>query len=134
MKSYIGTRRADRICDVRVHNVDGRWQRLRIRLDLFNHSPTGFEWGYAGSGPAQLALAMLADALKDDEKAVQLHQKFKFKVIAMLDRDAPWEITQEQVLQFVKEFNDHVAPASNGTGKSSDATDSLSSRSLLDPA
>ena len=23
-------------------------------LDVVNHSPSGFEWGYAGSGPAQL--------------------------------------------------------------------------------
>ena len=34
---------------------DGR--KLNPRLDLFNHSPTGFEWGYGGSGPAQTALA-----------------------------------------------------------------------------
>ena len=26
-----------------------------------NHSPTGFAWGYGGSGPAQLALAILID-------------------------------------------------------------------------
>jgi hypothetical protein len=36
---------------------------LTPRLDLWNHSPTGFEWGYGGSGPAQLALALLADHL-----------------------------------------------------------------------
>ena len=29
---------------------------------LHNHSPDGFEWGYGGSGPAQLALAILLDA------------------------------------------------------------------------
>jgi hypothetical protein len=34
---------------------------LPLRCDLVNHSPTGFSWGYAGSGPAQLALAILAD-------------------------------------------------------------------------
>jgi hypothetical protein len=34
---------------------------LPIRLDLRNHSPTGFEWGYRGSGAAQLSLAILAD-------------------------------------------------------------------------
>lgn len=28
---------------------------LGLRLDLAAHSPTGPEWGYAGSGPAQLA-------------------------------------------------------------------------------
>jgi hypothetical protein len=38
-----------------VH-VDG--QPLDPRHDLYNHSPDGFEWGYHGSGPAQLALAL----------------------------------------------------------------------------
>ena len=38
--------------------VDGR--PLDPRLDLCSHSPSGFEWGYGGSGPAQLALALLA--------------------------------------------------------------------------
>lgn len=28
-------------------------------LAVRNHSPTGFAWGYGGSGPAQLALAVL---------------------------------------------------------------------------
>lgn len=27
-------------------------------LLLANHSPTGFEWGYLGSGPSQLSLAI----------------------------------------------------------------------------
>lgn len=34
---------------------------LPPRHDLRNHSPDGFEWGYSGSGPAQLALAIVAD-------------------------------------------------------------------------
>jgi len=34
---------------------------LPMRLDLVNHSPSGFEWSYGGSGPAQLALTLLAD-------------------------------------------------------------------------
>lgn len=32
---------------------------LPLRLDLRAHSPTGFEWGYHGSGPADLALAVM---------------------------------------------------------------------------
>ena len=27
--------------------------------EIVNHSPDGFEWGYGGSGPAQLAFAIL---------------------------------------------------------------------------
>ena len=54
---------------------------LPLRLDLWNHSPTGFEFGYGGSGPAQLALAILADCC-GDELAVKYHQAFKWAVIA----------------------------------------------------
>lgn len=36
-------------------------QSLRFR----NHSPDGFEWSYGGSGPAQLALAILLHAAEN---------------------------------------------------------------------
>lgn len=61
---------------------DGK--KLNPRLDLWNHSPTGLEWGYGGSGPAQTALAILADFMKDDELAVRLHQQFKWDLIAKM--------------------------------------------------
>lgn len=83
---------------------DGDSHVLRLRFDLSNHSPTGFEWGYGGSGPAQLALAILADALGDDNAALRLHQRFKFKVIGALKRDSPWLLTEKQVLAAVKEI------------------------------
>ncbi len=44
----------------RIH-ADGRRSLLERRIVW--HSPTGFEWGYAGSGPADLALNLLVDAL-----------------------------------------------------------------------
>lgn len=53
-------------------------------LRVWNHSPTGFEWGYGGSGPAQLALAILLDYCNPDE-AVQRHQAFKWAVVCDLD-------------------------------------------------
>jgi hypothetical protein len=45
------------------------------------HSPTGYEWGYAGSGPADLALNILLMFL-DAETARLLHQDFKQEFIA----------------------------------------------------
>lgn len=50
------------------------------------HSPTGFEWGYLGSGPADLALNILLRYLKRDW-AAKLHQQFKEEFIAVLPRD-----------------------------------------------
>lgn len=102
MKCYYGSRDADGTCKVRVVQVFGTVpllaEPLNLRLDLVNHSPTGFEWGYAGSGPAQLALAILADVLGEDKAAITLHQAFKFHTIAKLPRDTPWELTVHQVL------------------------------------
>ena len=69
---------------------------LNPRFDLWYHSPTGFEWGYGGSGPAQLALALLADHLGDDNAAVALHQDFKHAVITRLDQRG-WTLTDEQI-------------------------------------
>lgn len=100
MTTYHGHRDRTGKCHVWVKANNGHTRPLPLRLKLFNHSPTGFEWGYSGSGPAQLALAILADALRDPERAVRLHQDFKFKVIAGLDRDADWMIMHDEVLEF----------------------------------
>jgi hypothetical protein len=46
-----------------------------------NHSPTGFEWSYQGSGPAQLALALLLE-VTDSDTALDLYQDYKREVVA----------------------------------------------------
>lgn len=51
-----------------------------------NHSPDGFAWGYSGSGPAQLALAILLQAGLSRREAVALYQRFKAQFLAGLDR------------------------------------------------
>ncbi len=98
MKTYQGRREGH----AAIVTVDGR--SLRPRFDLWNHSPTGFEWGYGGSGPAQLALALLADHLCDDDAAVSLHQDFKFAVVARLPRPG-WTLTSEQIQAAVDALN-----------------------------
>jgi hypothetical protein len=77
---------------------DDRLSDLPLRLDLDNHSPTGFEWGYGGSGPAQLALALLADVLQNDARAAILHQRFKWKFIATIPQDQNWQMSASEVL------------------------------------
>lgn len=85
MKTYCG--------DASVNvTVDGR--PLPLRLDLANHSPDGFGWGYGGSGPAQLALALLADHLGDDQQALELYQEFKWKFVAALAKGKRLEWTR----------------------------------------
>jgi hypothetical protein len=80
MKTYEGRRQGYAV----IVTVDGR--SLNPRLDLYNHSPTGFEWGYCGSGPAQLALAILADHLADDRQALDVYQRFKWAVVTKLPK------------------------------------------------
>lgn len=50
------------------------------------HSPDGFEWGYAGSGPADLALNIMLIYL-DEHDAMTIHQDFKFNVLSSIPRE-----------------------------------------------
>lgn len=61
-----------------------------------NHSQTGFEWGYLGSGPAQLAFAILLDHFGTPGPALLLYQDFKEQVIANFTAHR-WELTSEEV-------------------------------------
>jgi hypothetical protein len=103
MKLYVGRPESADCPHVgQVFVVDNGKQRvLPPRHDLRNHSPDGFAWGYGGSGPAQLALAMLADATGDDALAQRHYQDFKFAKIAGLPRDS-WQITDTEVREWLE--------------------------------
>jgi hypothetical protein len=73
--------------------VDG--EPLDYRYDLLSASPSGFEWGYGGSGPAQLAIAILAHAY-DDEFACESYQEFKREVVSELSEDG-WTLTKQDL-------------------------------------
>jgi len=62
-------------------SVDGKKLSLHQSLAVINHSPTGFNAGYGGSGPAQSALAVLL-AITNKEEAEKYYQKFKWGYIA----------------------------------------------------
>src|SRR5271154_6040581 len=94
MKRYQGTRSGSAV-DV---TVDGR--PLNPRFDLWKHCPSGFEWGYCGSGPAQLALALLADCLGDDKAAMRWYQDYKEEVVTGLSYSG-WTLSKEEVQQTV---------------------------------
>ena len=69
---------------------------------LVKHSPTGMEWGYGGSGPADLALNILA-LFVDPREAARLHQDFKWASVAGWQRDHV-EFTLGQVRAFVTDY------------------------------
>lgn len=83
-----------------VQTQAGR-EHLRLRSDLISYRPPGFGWAHTGSGPAQLALALLAHASGSDEFALEHHQVFQHEIVARLPRNG-WQLTSEQVLQMVR--------------------------------
>jgi len=118
MKVYSGTRVFDRDTMTRgeasvvVQSVvsDGPADRHPL-THVSYHSPDGVEWGYAGSGPADLALALLADYFDEPpefvlaalrsiwtprSKAAALHQSFKERFVATERRDE-WQLHSDAI-------------------------------------
>jgi hypothetical protein len=61
---------------------------------LVTHS-RAFEWGYAGSGPSQLGLAILLDCTREERLALDHYQAFTRDVLTELD--GTWELTTEEI-------------------------------------
>ncbi len=53
---------------------------------IYNHSPDGFNWGYGGSGPSQLSLAICFELTKDKELSSKIYQSFKWDFVSKLPR------------------------------------------------
>lgn len=110
MKTYRGRPPHDVTVETRTNGTEATERRaLPPRLDLRNHSPTGFSWGYHGSGPSQLALAILADAMPaDEELALSLYQRFRDEVVARFNMDAPWTLSLAEVVGWVNEASSEI--------------------------
>jgi hypothetical protein len=113
-RSYHGRVNADGSCDVWVvddlgklvteHGVNEKAARpLPLCLEVRSHSPTGFAWGYEGSGPAQLALALLVDALSDVDLAQQHYQEFKRTVVSGLGPS--WSLSAAEIRDVVSRLS-----------------------------
>lgn len=89
MSSYMGIRQGEVISVT----VDG--EPLNPRLDLRAYSEAGFEWGYVGSGPYQLALAILAHEL-GEKRALGNYRSFCEVTIARLKLDT-WVLEGDQI-------------------------------------
>ncbi len=96
MTTYVGVRHDGNAI---VSVVDAQTKRASM-LDAgrryVNHSPTGFECGYLGSGPAQLAFAILLDHFRSPGEALFYYQDFKQQVIANFTANR-WELTTEEI-------------------------------------
>jgi len=89
---YSGTRHSNGATFV---TVNGR--PLSTRTDFRKESSTAFDWGYEGCGaPAQLALAILAHHLADDQRARRYYQHFLRSVIRGLPSER-WILTRAEI-------------------------------------
>ena len=68
-------------------------------IKLSDHSPDGFQWGYGGSGPTQLALALLLDAT-NEEDALRFYPEFTDIFVASWGDK--WEMTQNEIKAWVQ--------------------------------
>jgi hypothetical protein len=85
--------------------------RTRPLQHITLHSPTGFAWGYHGSGPADLALSILCDVLRERPsekrlyygrfKAQPHYQAFKREFVASWDFEGGFEINSDTVAHWL---------------------------------
>jgi len=86
-------------------------------LELVRHSPGGFDWGYVGSGPAQLACALLLDYYDDKSVAHQHYIQFRNAVVSQLVCEGPadcWHLTGEDIKAALSELGAHHALTPDG--------------------
>jgi hypothetical protein len=91
-------------------------------LGLVRHSPAGFDWGYTGSGPAQLACALLLDYTDDETVAEKHYIQFRDDVVSQLVCDGPadcWHLTGEDIEAALAEFEEYRALTPDGGTPSS---------------
>lgn len=101
-KVYIGFRDSMGVAHVNIaESRDGRTSQHALK-HVVRHSPTGLEWGYMGSGPADLANSILSDTIGHMANGVApaMYQAFKHDVIAKLPQDG-FRLRQEDVFAWL---------------------------------
>jgi len=82
------------------------WDSGGMKYELehkVHHSPTGFEFGYYGSGPADLARSILWDYL-GEEPPPALYQEFKRQFIAPVS-DMCFIVSNYSIEKFLEDIN-----------------------------
>lgn len=96
MAVYKGVRKTDE----EIVTKNGSKLSPKPSQEICNHSPDGFSWGYPGSGPAQLALALLYDVTGDKELSETYHHVFKWEHVNRWEDT--WEITDEEIKEWLE--------------------------------
>jgi len=103
-KCYAGERVLGRAV-VTVHVLSSAGVSSYPLAHAVRHSPDGFNWGYPGSGPSDLARSLLMDCLGADPTP-QLYHGFKEHFIAGLPQDAGWQIDEAAIRQWLDSRTD----------------------------
>jgi hypothetical protein len=94
--TYIGMRHGGHAI---VSVVDDRTRCASMLDPGYRHvtkSPNGFDWGYTGAAPSQLAFAILLDHYGAPGPALLFYQDFKESVVALWNADR-WELTTAEI-------------------------------------
>jgi len=82
---------------------------------LAAHSDT-FDWGYSGSGPAQLSLALLLDYYESSRIALAHYQQFKTDLITTIPHSASrWQLPATAIEQIVEPMRKSLMDAGHTT-------------------
>ena len=89
----------DRIVEI---EQDGSISLLPLSpsLEIADHSPDGFNWGYNGSGPAQLALGILYEVTGNTELTRNLYPFFKSDHVSRWGEY--WEMSEREVHEWLR--------------------------------
>ena len=101
--------------EIRYHGRRDSRGRAQVYMErpgqpaqVFN-PPADYEWGYAGTGPARLAWALLYQHSGGAAELVQKHQyEFKEQVIRRLPREG-WTCTEGQIRRWLRKQESNVA-------------------------
>lgn len=120
MSAYFTGARTPR--DAQVHVVEN--ERARPLPHHVRHSPTGFEWGYHGSGPAELARCLLLESLNlvsdvarkhELEEAVEdRYHEFKVAFVGRI-AGSHWRIDVDAVLAWLEDVSRRMRGEMAGT-------------------
>lgn len=93
--------------------VDGKKLKLMDLGAGLLHSPSGFAWGYYGSGPAELARHILMHFFDERPtryevktglyRAARLYQSFKEEVVGGWPQESDWTITSDEIRQWIQQ-------------------------------
>jgi len=94
----------DRTIDGSVITVDGT--PLDPQLTLRTFTDRGLEWGYEGDGPRQVALAILAEHIENNDEALELCENFMLHVVANFGNE--WEMSSNDIDIALKNIDSQI--------------------------